>query len=334
MTAANITNLPSAIPTATVTSIVRTGGNLVQAIIPRDYQGVVAIAQAACRGKLCNKFNNDASTVTAIMLSGMEVGLKPMASLRLLYTTPEGQPALLARGMLAVVQASGLLEAWEDRIEGEGDNRRAIVVCKRRGMAAITRSMSRREAKQAGLLNKQNWSKYEDRMLWSRAVSYALNDAFADLLSGFYDPSELGGPVIDETGEILLPPPDEPQEEPAKTTAMISVLVPGDDVPLTYPKTKRGALAAYKEMEKTITDGGYGIVGLNRELLDWMAAKVGMTEEVEAIRAAATEAEIQAEEAEPDEEPDTFVQDFVDGADSDDDDDGDFPGDLPSAGGK
>lgn len=118
---------------------------------------------------------------------------------------------------------------------------------------------------------------------------------------------------------------EEPPQEP-KATAMISVLVPGDDVPLTYPKTKRGALAAYKEIEKTVTDGGYGIVGLNRELLDWMADKVGMAEEVEAMRAAATEAEIQAEEAEPDEEPDTFVQDFVDSADGDDD----FPGDKPN----
>lgn len=304
---ANVAQLPAATQTAP-----REGGNLghlVRPIIPRNYQEVAAMAQATCKAGLCRKYENDPSKVAAIMMSGMELGLKPLAALRLFYVTPEGQPSLSARGQLAVVQSSGLMESWTDIIEGEGDAREAMVTVKRRGLPTITRTFSMADARKAGLLSKQNWSKYADRMLWNRAVSYALNDQFADLLGGIYDPSEIGGPVLDDDGSVMQAPSETYEVEPPKV-AQIEVLMPGMD-PEYFPQTKRGLADLLTFVADTVLDGGAGIVLLNVDLLDRLA-KAGYADEVAEIRA---EAEKRLR-GEPDTDTDT--------ADSADDTAGEF----------
>jgi len=271
MTAA-ITQLP-------VTQAPREGGQLVRPIIPRTYQEVASMAAATCKGGLARKYDNDPSKVAAIMLSGMELGLKPLASLRLFYVTPEGQPSLSARGMLAVVQNSGLLETFTDAIEGEGDAREAMVTVKRRGGPRIVRTFSMTDAKKAGLLGKQNWAKYADRMLWNRAVSFALNDVFADILGGLYEPSEVGGPVLDDDGHEL--PPFEPPK-----VQQIEVIMPGDMDPMYFNQTKRGVEELIRFLADTVLDGGAGVALLNVELFDRLA-KAGYAQEIADIRDAA-----------------------------------------------
>jgi hypothetical protein len=323
MSAATVTNLPVVAPPPPV----RTPGNQVQAIIPRTYQDVASMAQAVCEAGIAPKFNNERSRVAAIMMSGMEVGLKPMAALRLFYLTPEGQPALLARGMLAVVQASGFLEVWEDRIEGEGEDRRAVVMCKRRGMAAIVRTFGWKDVKAAGLGNKQIYGKYFDRMIWNRAVSYALNDAFADILGGLYDPSELGGPVIDDTGEILPPPVEPPTPPPKPPTAKppLEVEIGEGWDPAKFPRGKKGLREALEFMTGAVVDGKPQVVGLNNQLLDDIAEHIPeLAGEVSELRAAAAEALKPKDE---DETQDTFVARFVNGDEPEADD---FPGDIPA----
>jgi len=46
-------------------------------------------------------------------------------------------------------------------------------------------------AESAGLSNKDNWKKYPQRMLKHRAQSFALRDAFPDVLAGVYTPEEM-----------------------------------------------------------------------------------------------------------------------------------------------
>src|SRR3954452_19338596 len=102
-----------------------TTSRAVAPIIPTTYGEVFQIAKATCAGGLAPKFKNDPARVASVMMCGMELGLKPMASLRLFFVTPEGQPALTARGQLAVVQQSGLLARWDETLDGEGDDRAA-----------------------------------------------------------------------------------------------------------------------------------------------------------------------------------------------------------------
>src|SRR5690242_18219684 len=161
------------------------------------------------------------------------------------------------------------------------------------------------------------WVKRPRGQLHKVAKAASLRAAFPE--EGELVAEEMEGKVIEDGGIVIehedIPPP------PPKPAAMFDVLVPGEDVPLTYPKTKRGIQQAIDEIEKTRRDGAPGIVGLNREILDWMA-KAGFAEEVEGLRQAAEQAAV-----EPEEEPDTFVQSFVNG-DGDGDGD-DFPGDVP-----
>lgn len=47
------------------------------------------------------------------------------------------------------------------------------------------------DAKQADLLKKEVWNKYEERMLFNRALAFALRDGFPDALAGLYTYEEL-----------------------------------------------------------------------------------------------------------------------------------------------
>jgi hypothetical protein len=184
-------------------------------------------------------------------------------------------------------------------------------------MPAITRSFSAADGKKAGLLGKQNWSKYGDRMLWNRAVSYALNDAFADLLGGLYDPSELGGPVIDDAGQVLTPPvevePAPPRPKPAPKPPL-EVAVPGGWDPVTFERSKKGLREALVFMGDAIIEGGAAVVTMNAELLDTIAEKLPeLAEQVAELRAAADEALLSGDDA-----GEAEAEDDV------------FPGDLPS----
>jgi hypothetical protein len=199
-------------------------------IVPKSYEEIWRLAKATCQGGLAPRFENNPSRVSAIMMCGMEVGLKPMASLRLMYQTPDGQPALMVRGMLAVVQASGLLAHFEDRLEGDAESRAAVVTVERQGQPRITRRFSVADAKRAQLTGKRGdmYQKYLDRMLYARAVSFALNDLFADILGGLYDPSEMGGPVFDDDGKELPPPAAPVKPEAAPPASLPAPAVPAD----------------------------------------------------------------------------------------------------------
>jgi hypothetical protein len=214
-------------PTALATQDPPRASALMQhGIVPRSYDDIWRLAKATCLGGLAPRYENQPARVAAVMMCGMEIGLKPMSALRLMYQTPDGQPALMVRGMLAIVQGSGLLAYWSDHIDGDGDARTCTITCERRGQPRFTRSFSVAEAKRAQLTGKRGdmYSKWTDRMIFARAASFALNDGFADLLGGLYDPSELGGPVIDEDGREILPPcapaaPDVPPDVPPAPAA-------------------------------------------------------------------------------------------------------------------
>jgi hypothetical protein len=59
-------------------------------------------------------------------------------------------------------------------------------------------------AKQAKLDGKNNWKTYPERMLWWRAVGYAVDDYFPEAGLGLYSPDELGA-VTDADGNPIDP---------------------------------------------------------------------------------------------------------------------------------
>ncbi|MEX2739966.1 recombinase RecT [Rhizobium mongolense] len=89
------------------------GGGHVMAIVPQTFEETFRVAKAVYLGGLApaaliGKLDGDAaiSAVTVAIMSGAELGLKPMVALRS-FTVINGKPALYGDGLINVVRQSG-----------------------------------------------------------------------------------------------------------------------------------------------------------------------------------------------------------------------------------
>jgi hypothetical protein len=117
--------------------------------------------------------------ITAAMLTGREIGIGPMHSLRAIDVI-DGKPSLSAELMASLVLRSGHFlwcpsppptctmvgrrKDWPDRIPDQ----------------SVTWTLE--DAKQAGLAGKGNWQKYPRAMLRARATSELCRGVFADVV--------------------------------------------------------------------------------------------------------------------------------------------------------
>lgn len=116
---------------------------------------------------------------------GLECGIPPMQALENIMVIND-RPQFWGDIMPALVLRSNLLEAMDERIEGDGENMIAHCTVKRKGIKEpVVRSFSAAQARLAGLWGKKDcWTKYPKRMLQMRARGFALRDLFADVLKG------------------------------------------------------------------------------------------------------------------------------------------------------
>ena len=119
------------------------------------------------------QYQGNAANCLVAMAYGDSLGMAPLQAMQSVAVV-NGVPALYGDGMLALVQASPVF------------------------------------AKRAGLWGKQGpWQQYPSRMLQMRARSWALRDAFADVLRGIQSVEEVRDipEVIDVTPPPALPEP-------------------------------------------------------------------------------------------------------------------------------
>jgi hypothetical protein len=149
-------------------------------IIPKDYQ------------------NKPEDTLVAILM-GAEIGLNPLQSIQGIAVI-NGRPCIWGDTLLAKVQESGLLVMFDETFEGDlKTNLVAKCVIKRKDMEnTIERIFSMDDAKRAKLWDKDIYQKYPYRMLQMRARSFALRDAFADILKGLYIKEEVEDYTIEK----------------------------------------------------------------------------------------------------------------------------------------
>lgn len=139
-----------------------------------------------------NHLKNKPSDVSIILMHGMELGLSPMMSLSNVYVV-EGTPTVSAAAMRSMVEASNLMIDIKITYK-EKDNEVYECVCSvlRKGRKSFEEhSFSMDDAKKAQLASKQNWIKYPKRMLYARAVSYAMRSVFGDVTKGFLTIEEM-----------------------------------------------------------------------------------------------------------------------------------------------
>lgn len=150
---------------------------------------------------------------------GLEVGLSPMSALQNIAPI-NGRPGIFGDAAKALVEASGLMEDFDEWYEHDGqrvalfpaapkDETAAYCLSKRNGRRERVTAFSVGDAKKAGLWGKAGpWSQYPGRMLMWRARGFNLRDNFGDVLKGLRTQEELqdiGDMTEIEDGPIEMP---------------------------------------------------------------------------------------------------------------------------------
>jgi hypothetical protein len=158
------------------------------------------------------------ANITAAILTGRELNLQPMASLRSIDVI-QGTPAMRALLMRALVQSAGH-DVWTEK-----ESASEVVVCGRRHGSDKTEKSTWTigRAQQLGLTGKDNWKKQPQAMLVARATAEVCRRVAADVLLGLPyaveeldgDTAEVAEPPKRRTARRQPPPEPVPVEEPA-----------------------------------------------------------------------------------------------------------------------
>lgn len=140
----------------------------------------------------------------AICLKGYELGLSLTASFELIHVI-DSKPAISPRGALALILNSSLLENLEikDENDGNGVPYACMVTMKRKNGFSYTARFTMDDAKRAGLVKAgSGWEKYPASMLKWRAVGFAADVVFPDVIGGLKRSDELGAD-LDMSGNVV-----------------------------------------------------------------------------------------------------------------------------------
>lgn len=138
-------------------------------------------------GMVPSNFKGKPQDCLVAMQWGFEVGLQPMQALQNIAVI-NGKPSIWGDAALALVRSHPDCKGVEEKLEGEGDEMRAVCTVMRAHGEMIEKTIryfSVANAKTARLWGKQGpWTQYPERMLAQRARGFALRDAFPDALKG------------------------------------------------------------------------------------------------------------------------------------------------------
>jgi hypothetical protein len=155
----------------------------------------------------------------AIMLKGHELGLQLAASFEFVVVIQD-KPSLIPRGALALILNSNEYAGMsiDDQRNDKGQPIACVVTMKRKNGFTYTATYTMEDAKQADLVKPgSGWAKYPANMLRWRAVGYAADVVFPDLLGGLKRSDELGadispdGDIINATWTVKEPQSSQPQ---------------------------------------------------------------------------------------------------------------------------
>jgi len=174
-------------------------------LVPTNFRELMEYATQIAKSDLVPKdFRGKPENCLVAIQMGTDVGLRPMQALQNVAVI-NGRPVMWGDAVLAVVRASPAFDWIDERLSDDGKT--AVCTVKRRGEEPISRSFSMADATTARLAGKDGpWKQYPRRMLQMRARSWALRDAFADLLKGFAIREELEGST-DIVAEASQPEP-------------------------------------------------------------------------------------------------------------------------------
>lgn len=132
------------------------------------------------------------AAAAAIILKGRELGIPPMQALSGIAVI-QGKPVAGSELMLAILYRDhGDNCLW---FTETSEVRCAVSYARRNWTERREYQFTIDDAKRAGLLTNQTWTKYPAAMLRARAISAVARMAFPDSIGGMYMPEELGAMV-------------------------------------------------------------------------------------------------------------------------------------------
>lgn len=140
------------------------------------------------------------SDAFVIMMMGVEMGLSPISSLRLIHVI-KGTPTVSGAGMLAILKRAGV-EVEMPNIGNVTDS--ATVRLRRPGDTEWFEStFTLQMAQTAGITSNTGWKNYPANMLIWRALSNAARMHTPDIINGLYTKEEIADAQFDADGEII-----------------------------------------------------------------------------------------------------------------------------------
>jgi len=159
------------------------------------------VAQSLANTSFAGSYRGKPDEITAAILTGQELGLQPMTALKSIDVI-QGQPALRAHAMRAIVQHEG------HEIElVESDDVHCVMRGRRKGADSwqqVVWDIPR--AQRMGLLGKDQWKKQPKTMLVARATGELCRLIASDALHGLpYAAEEVDGYVHGEIAPAKAP---------------------------------------------------------------------------------------------------------------------------------
>jgi len=194
-------------------------------LLPRNFDEAWRLAKMYSDSGILPKAYDKPEKVMTGMQYALELGLKPLSSLRQIAVI-HGTPSVFGDLPLSLALSKGLVESldeyWIDKdgkkICAANNNLTAevfaaVCIMKRKGdPIPIETFFTKDEANKAGLFKNAVWTSYTKRMLRYRARSQALKDKFPDALNGLaiaeYDHNYLPEAGNDNTIDIEVTQPE------------------------------------------------------------------------------------------------------------------------------
>lgn len=155
---------------------------------PKEWEAITAIAvRMADTQFVPESYRGKPDTVAAAILTGRELGIGPMQSLRDIHMI-DGRPAFSAQLMLSQMRSGGVVI-----IESSATAERAYIKARRSDTGETGEfEFTKADAEAAGLAKKRNWQQWPADMMWARAVGRMARRFGSDLLGGLvYTKEEL-----------------------------------------------------------------------------------------------------------------------------------------------
>lgn len=148
--------------------------------------------QLAASGLIPRALQGKPADVLVVLLTGRELGLEPMQSLRLLNVI-DGKPVMASDLIVGLCVAKPVCEYFRLL---ESTDTQATYETKRAGSEPVRLTFTIEQAKAANLTGKDNWRKWPAAMLRARCGAHLARAVYQDVVAGIYDPDELDAPTL------------------------------------------------------------------------------------------------------------------------------------------